>query len=99
QRLDAIVYRTGVPLGDAAAQIAQGRLDYVQDRGPAVAPNTAAARAAGPRYRLTPNNSTDRLPLNTSRPLFGDVRLRHAVEDALDRRALAGSMEGSAFEL
>jgi ABC-type transport system substrate-binding protein len=88
-RLDAIVYRTGIDPGRAAAQVAQGTVDYVQAGEPALAPDTVAARTAGSRYRLTPNNWTERLALNEARPLFADVRLRRAVAYALNRRALA----------
>jgi ABC-type transport system substrate-binding protein len=54
-------------------------------------PDTAAARAAGRRYRLTPssNAATEFLAFNTDRPLFHDIRMRRAVQFALDRRALA----------
>jgi ABC-type transport system substrate-binding protein len=92
-RLDAIVYRTGVDPGRAAAQVAQGTVDYVQAGEPALSPNTVVARAAGSRYRLTPNNWTERLALNSARPLFADLRLRRALEYALDRRALARALQ------
>lgn len=87
--LDAIVYRMNVDVGTAAAQAGQGKVDYLLEDDPALAPDTAAAHAAGPRYRRTPNNWTELLALNTRRPLFADSRLRRAVEYAIDRRALA----------
>ncbi len=99
RRLDAIVYRTGIDLGKAAAQVARGGLDYLQAGDLALAPQTDAARAAGPRYRLTANNWTERLALNTSRPLFADPRLRRAVAYALDRRALAHALDGGELQL
>jgi ABC-type transport system substrate-binding protein/DNA-binding SARP family transcriptional activator len=91
QHLDAIVYRFGVPPARAAVEIARGTLDYALETDPALAPDTAAARAAGPRYRLTPDAtaSTKYLQLNPARPLFADRRRRLAIEYALDRRALA----------
>jgi DNA-binding SARP family transcriptional activator/ABC-type transport system substrate-binding protein/streptogramin lyase len=91
QHLDAIVYRFGVAPADAAALIAKGKFDYVMEYDPALAPDTPAARGAGSRYRLTPDStaSTKLLAFNTNRPLFKDIRLRRAVEYALDRRALA----------
>jgi DNA-binding SARP family transcriptional activator/ABC-type transport system substrate-binding protein/outer membrane protein assembly factor BamB len=91
QRLDAIVYRFGIAPGDAAALIARAKFDYVMEYDPALAPDTPAARGAGSRYRLTPDStaSTKLLAFNTNRPLFKDLRLRRAVEYALDRRALA----------
>jgi DNA-binding SARP family transcriptional activator/ABC-type transport system substrate-binding protein/streptogramin lyase len=92
QHLDAIVYYLGIRPADAADQIANGKLDYLLDYDSTIAPDTAAARAAGPRYQLTPNSFGQSLWLafNTGRPLFSDIRLRRAVQYALDRRALAG---------
>ena len=94
QRLDAIVYRTGVDVGKAISLMAQGKVDYVAEVDSALAPNTGPARAAGSRYRLTPDNWTERLVLNTRRPLFADARLRRAVAYALDRRTLAAGLGG-----
>ena len=93
------MYRAGQDVSDAAARIAQGKIDYVQERDSALAPNTAAAGTAGRRYRLTANNWTDRLALNSSRPLFADPRVRRAVGYALDRPALAHALEGGVFQL
>ncbi len=96
QHLDAIVYYLGVSPADAAARIAQGKLDYLLENDPAIAPGTEAARAAGSRYRLTPNSFGQSvwLGFNTGRPLFADIRLRRAVQYALDRRALAAIDSG-----
>jgi DNA-binding SARP family transcriptional activator/ABC-type transport system substrate-binding protein/streptogramin lyase len=99
RRLDAIVYRTGTDTGRAAVQVAQDTTDYLQEADPALAPETVAARGAGPRYRLTANNWTERLALNTSRPLFVDIRLRRAVQYALDRTTLAHALDNGAFQL
>jgi DNA-binding SARP family transcriptional activator/ABC-type transport system substrate-binding protein len=90
QHVDAIVYRFGVAPGDGAARIAKDGFDYMLESDPALAPDTAAARTAGRRYRLTPVGfgGTDLLALNTSRPLFADARRRRAVQYALDRRVL-----------
>ena len=93
--VDAIVYRLGVPLGTALAQLARGEVDYVEEEDdPLIFPASAAARAAGTRYRLTPKDSTAGLALNTRRPLFSDPRLRLAVAYAIDRRALAAAAGG-----
>jgi hypothetical protein len=91
QHLDAIVYEFGIAPGTAAARIADGTLDYVLERGPDLAPGSAAARSAGRRYRLTPNSwsSIHYLELNDDRPLFASLRMRRAVQFALDRRTLA----------
>jgi DNA-binding SARP family transcriptional activator/streptogramin lyase len=99
RRLDAIVYRTGVNPGTAAVRLARGSIDYIETRDVALGPGTAAARAAGLRYRLTANNWTERLALNAGRRTFADPRLRRAVAYALDRRALAAGLEGGEFQL
>ena len=44
RRLDAIVYRFNVDVGEAVAKVAHGVIDYVEEGDPALAPNTAAAR-------------------------------------------------------
>jgi MarR-like DNA-binding transcriptional regulator SgrR of sgrS sRNA/streptogramin lyase len=90
QRLDAIVYRLNVDVGAAAAQLERGKVDVLLEDDPALAPESAAARTAGRRYRMVTDNFESLLALNTRRPLFADPRLRRAVEYALDRRTLAG---------
>ena len=91
RHLDAIVFELGVAPKDAAARVASGSLDYVLENDPALAPETAAARGAGPRYRLTPDSTGHVLAFtfNTGRPLFADLHMRRAVQYALDRQALA----------
>ena len=50
----------------------------------------ATSRATGrQQYFVSPTLKLAYLALNTSRPLFSDVRLRKAVNYAIDRRALA----------
>ncbi len=87
---DAIVYRMNVDVGDAAARVEQGKVDYVLEDDPALGPESTAARAGGRRYRRVADNFVSILALNTRRPLFADLHRRRAVEYALDRRALAG---------
>ena len=91
-RLDAIVYRFNVDVAHAVAAVAKGTVDYVEEQDPALAPKTAAARAARSRYRQTANDWTESLVLNARRPLFSDVRLRRAVAYAIDRRGLAAAI-------
>ena len=62
-------------------------------------PQTVSARAAGARYRLTANNWTARLALNTSRAPFSDASTRRAVALALDRRQLARALGDGDFQL
>ena len=78
----------------AVSLVAKDKVDYVAESDAALGPGTVAARSAPGRYRLTPNNWTERLVFNTHRPLFADVRLRRAVAHALDRRALASGFAG-----
>ncbi len=92
QHLDAIVFKLNVPPAEAVTEIENGTLDYfLESQNPTLAPNTAAARAAGQRYRVTPDGSTSThfLYFNTARPLFADIRMRRAVQYAIDRTALA----------
>ena len=52
---------------------------------------SAAARAGRQQYFLYPAPLLDYIVFNTNRPLFRDVRLRRAVNYAIDRRALAAA--------
>ena len=58
---------------------------------PCYGPGSAAARSGRQRYFLARLPWFDGLVLNASRPLFADVRLRRAVNYALDRKALAAA--------
>jgi DNA-binding SARP family transcriptional activator/ABC-type transport system substrate-binding protein/streptogramin lyase len=92
QHLDAIVFRFSVAPGEAASQVENGTLDYfLESQNPTLTPDTAAARVAGARYRLTPTSSAavHFFAFNVERPLFADIRMRRAVQFALDRVALA----------
>jgi YVTN family beta-propeller protein len=53
-----------------------------------------AARRGAQQYFATPSTQLDYFVLNTHRPLFGDVRMRQAVNYAIDRDALAGLGDG-----
>jgi DNA-binding SARP family transcriptional activator/ABC-type transport system substrate-binding protein len=92
QRLDAIVFRFGVAPDDAATQIEAGILDYyLESQNPTLTPDTRAARVAGNRYRMTPDGAAGIgfFALNWKRPLFADIRMRRAVQYALDRSVLS----------
>ena len=52
-------------------------------------PGSPAAAHGDQRYFATPLPALDFYRLNTHRPLFADVRLRQAVNYAIDRAALA----------
>ena len=98
QRLDAIVVEFNVPPAEAATRIENGTLDYfLESQNPTLRPNTASARAAGDRYGLTPYNRIQFFAFNTDRPLFRDIRMRRAVQYALDRQALADADPAGGF--
>ena len=61
QRVDAIVYRTGVDVRRAVALVARGTVDYVAENDAALETGAAATAATSGRYRLTANNWTEGL--------------------------------------
>lgn len=96
--LDQMVFTIGIDSARALAKIEAGTADYAVDglpRGaqPGLAskygPGSKAARAGHQQYFISPANGTRVLYMNTSRPLFSNVRLRRAVNYAIDRPALA----------
>jgi ABC-type transport system substrate-binding protein/tRNA A-37 threonylcarbamoyl transferase component Bud32/streptogramin lyase len=102
RNVDRIVFTTGVPTPTAVAQIAAGKVDYLPtdyDAYSMLAPRgtldrrygagSAAARRGGQRYFLEPQPGVNEIVFNMRRPLFRDLRLRRAVNFALDRPALA----------
>ena len=95
QNLDAIVVEFNVPPAEAATRIENGTLDYfLESQQATLTPDSQAARAAGARYRLTPETTPGVAfaAFNTDRPLFADLRMRRAVQYALDRRALVATI-------
>jgi ABC-type transport system substrate-binding protein len=99
-----IVFLNGLPTPQAVGLVDRGNLDYLPQDGlessllslsgvldRRYGPGSAGARAGDQRYIHTHSPGWDGLVLNASRPLFRDVRLRRAVEYALDRRALAAA--------
>ena len=101
RRLREIHYSIGRAPAKNVADVEAGRSDYLADGfiPPNVeaeaelagryGPASAAARNGRQRYFVNPRLGLAYLALNTSRPLFSDVRLRKAVNYAIDRRALA----------
>jgi ABC-type transport system substrate-binding protein len=96
--LDQIVFAIGVDRSRALEQIEAGKDDYTIDdlpteAGPrlesAYGPGSKAAKAGHQQYFISPALGARFLHLNTSRPLFSHVRLRRAVNYAIDRSALA----------
>jgi ABC-type transport system substrate-binding protein len=97
-----IVFEGGTPTPEAVALANRGELDYLppdfqgssllEIGGPLdrrYGPHSAAARRGDERYLHSPTPAFDAIVLNASRPLFRSVRMRRAVELALDRVALA----------
>jgi class 3 adenylate cyclase/ABC-type oligopeptide transport system substrate-binding subunit/streptogramin lyase len=104
--LDAVVYVAGIDTGPAAAQIVQGKLDYLAEQYPdygALQPGGDIARryasedpnASGqPRYFSLPSAGLRWLAFNTRHGPFVDIDARRAVNALLDRRALAATDGG-----
>jgi len=99
-----IVFESGTSTPQAVALADRARVDYLPpdfsntsllavagllDR--RYGPGSAPARAGDQRYLHTPTPGWDGIVFNAARPLFRDVRMRRAVEYALDRRALAAA--------
>jgi len=102
RRAARIVFESGAPTPQVVALADRGQLDYLPPdfqgesllnvSGPLdrrYGPGSAAARAGDQRYLYSPIPAWDGVVLNAARPLFRDVRMRRAVEYALDRRTLA----------
>jgi ABC-type transport system substrate-binding protein len=96
-RLDEIALAIGVDSSQALKEIEAGKADYALDgspraAGPALArrygPGSKAAKEGHQQYFINPALGERWLHMNTSRPLFSDVRLRRAVSYAIDRAAL-----------
>jgi peptide/nickel transport system substrate-binding protein len=99
RRPERIVYTDDLPAPKAVALADAGAIDYVPSGdgpltpgGPldkAYGPGSPAARAGQQRYYREPSPWEDGLVLNATRPLFSDLRMRRAVNFALDREELA----------
>ncbi|HJZ07472.1 MAG TPA: ABC transporter substrate-binding protein, partial [Trebonia sp.] len=105
--LDQMVFTIGTDSARALAEIKAGTADYAvdglpRDAGPGLesqyGPGSKAARAGHQQYFISPANGIRVLYMNTSRPLFSNVRLRLAVNYAIDRPALAAQGQRFAEE-
>ena len=102
-RPERIAVATGVSTRRAIADVEAGAADYVSlsgmgatKLGPVAAalatrygPGSQAAAHGAQQYYVNPQPGLLFLDLNTQRPLFSEVRLRQAVNYAINRRALA----------
>jgi ABC-type transport system substrate-binding protein/predicted Ser/Thr protein kinase len=99
RRSARIVFQENVPEAKAIALVDRGEAGLIPPSGaadllPPGGPVDRRARtssALARRYHLYPGPLIDYFVFNTRRPLFRDGRLRHAVDYALDRRALAAA--------
>jgi ABC-type transport system substrate-binding protein/tRNA A-37 threonylcarbamoyl transferase component Bud32 len=102
RRAARIVYTVGVPSTQAIAGAQSGAMamlpaldDNFSPLKPTnlldqlYGPHSAAARAGGQRFYETASLFMDGIVLNTGRPLFRSLRLRQAINEALDRPTLA----------
>jgi peptide/nickel transport system substrate-binding protein len=87
---DAIVWKLGVPLGEALSAVEQGNADWVLNYGPLPRDRRRAilARFASQAH-VTPVPITYYYFMNTRVAPFDDVRVRRALNYALDRKAMA----------
>jgi YVTN family beta-propeller protein len=101
RRLKEIEYTIGVPPAQSVAEVKKGKSDYIADGfipadrdleaklADRYGPASEAAHNGRQQYFVSPWLGLAFLALNTSRPLFSNVRWRRAVNYAVDRRALA----------
>ena len=102
--LDGVVFREEVPFATTVAHVETGKADYVAEAGPALLPGSAvaarfgAAGSATRRYFRTAMPATDELVFNTEHGPLRDVRVRRAINFALDRPALAAAFGDAATD-
>jgi peptide/nickel transport system substrate-binding protein len=91
---DEIVWRFGLAPSAEVRAVKRGEADWMADSpGPLLA--GIASRYASQLHTF-PTTETDFFRLNTTRPPFNDVRVRRALNFALDRRAIVRIFGGSA---
>jgi peptide/nickel transport system substrate-binding protein len=98
-RLAQIDVNVNIPGSRAVSQVEAGRADYAVDGevdnsdaatlAARYGPGSPAARDGHQQYFVNVARAVDFLALNTHRPLFSDLKMRLAVNYAIDRAALA----------
>jgi YVTN family beta-propeller protein len=92
---DEIVWKIGVPPKEAVRQVLDGRADLLF--GAVLGRRVEELAARFPRQiHLVPERATTFVFLNTGRPPFDDVRVRRALNYAVDRRRIAELHGGTA---
>jgi len=85
---DAIVMRYGLSPTQEVREIEQGKADWSADGVPGNLLPGIVRRFPGQVHILTAAHDTDWLQLNTNSPPFDDVRVRQALNLAIDRAAI-----------
>jgi peptide/nickel transport system substrate-binding protein len=93
---DAIVMRFGLSADDAVRAVEAGRADWSADNVPADAIPALRTRHPSQLHSFT-IPTTDFVQFNTHRQPFDDLRVRRALNFALDRRRIAQLYGGSAL--
>jgi len=85
-KLDEVIYKIMPDENAMATQLATHEIDMVFHGTPAILPRLQATK--GVTVVTPPVYLYDHVDFNLRRPIFGDVRVRAALEDALDRPAM-----------
>jgi peptide/nickel transport system substrate-binding protein len=93
---DAIVWRFGLTASQEVREIEQGRADWMGDPVPGSLLRQLQTRYAS-RVQTYPTTDTEWLQFNTTRPPFDDVRVRRALNFAVDRGAIVRIWGGAAL--
>jgi peptide/nickel transport system substrate-binding protein len=92
---DEIVWRIGVPPDEAVRDVVDGKADVLFNNVPADRVEELAARYPR-RLHLIPQRATTFVFLNTRRAPFDDIRVRRALNYAIDRTKVAALHGGPA---
>jgi DNA-binding SARP family transcriptional activator/ABC-type transport system substrate-binding protein len=85
---DVIVMRYGLSPSQEVREIEQGKADWSADGVPGNLLPEVVRRFPGQWHSLTAATDTDWLQLNTNSPPFNDIRVRKALNLAIDRAAI-----------
>jgi YVTN family beta-propeller protein len=92
---DEIVWRLGVPADKAVREVLDGKADVLLNSVPADRIDELATRYPS-QLHLVPQRATTFVFLNTRRAPFDDIRVRRALNYAVDRRKVAALHGGPA---